>query len=1391
MAATRKAKTVSTDCDVLPHRELNTAVVDRVKVPSDRRALFFAVETGILHDKLSDELSFGALSPNDRATFQFLLYLTYCCKGEFLQVTLENPDFCSMSPPIREDFAHGRLFCFVLDMSKEDSCENAQSRLGTLNASDTDEYGSGTQLLSLMNMNVDMDVFRREDDEDSDNAAVDETLEEAFNAFMRLQLVRKRASSLNNAMITMRDNKGELSCMFDWVDIRSDTLNSNKVDKKKVKELQGSMYTPACQSGRQVVVLPEPITDLSLKVLDNSIGRITDSASEGEGKALFLSLVSKLTSTQWLKHKVIQMGYNVNMTEDMRFVERLKAFTSDLSGSPGSSEVNTRGLLVFRYSLEKLIDRENPDLFVKSLIHRHMPITKTRIDKVLCDIKSKRRTRALASLLNNGQCYCKRRRTEDRRGACSGECQTAYSCFYNSSEHHPFIVSKDDHSYYIAHLYPHLGKLERLSKEMKVKYRGRRQFESIVDMVFNILVRHQFNENSLYEGLGDVIDDKMSNSSLSLGHSLAEIHASLYLAPGNHGDYSEEPSALDPVKVYDHALVRYLFCDSLQVGRLFQASTTFNYIIVNTAPRYTIERVMLFNITGPGEGKSYANNVLNYQFRRVRGCIETLTSFTPQAFKYKQKRNACVVMIDDAHITHEKNVKAVDRESNVIPNTFKNLLDTSVLESDVVTRDASSGKVYTVKYHAVHNCGFVWNTNTMGFVSDAWADRCLIMESEFPECVSRTRSTKQIQDTVEKCKMEHIAAVCLYRQNLIQSATMIAESELMQFGGRFDEARDACVAALYASHIVCEGVISRRVSFCINQLVFAEAMKLACHFVFDIWIPPWTGIPDEKDHPDLRGYMKQMNENRLKALNQLSFGQICLETNAVYKLCVAACLPDICPRVVDIQGRFACKVLGYILTQIHEQQLKTSLKNGHLCISGIGAMFFSEKEIKGGNNVAHEMLLLCSTCKVPAREVKNPTVKNYKLCTYRYATNQDAPHIRRGHSNPYKKVGSVTVPLEAVYDLLALHAPSSHSGFWDQLGAAMIEAYEKGDFEDSNAFGQCSNDSGAEQPPTRRLTFTLDFNKDPVRSVILEATAGIKPLNELAFNKCVLGGETFQCSAPLYYGGVIRRAMSQNAPKEAYNKGHLRESRLGPRGTFHGPRLSVYSTEYSGVPVKNVSSFCTTRTVYHQDKIVLRVNRHDRRHLVELEEDWEWKDAADVFNNIHGADVFSVEMLKRDYAATMMSVKGELITARPRQSTKLNAMIRALRESNARAALAMRKGMTPGSDTQERRTQRQPLGEVPMTISQARKRTNAQQSRDSVDAPRVKRRKHARLEDVENRRHTDGLHAGNSDHTPLIHCTEVFNMDENENAQVMDICSHRTGQCDRYETWRTTYVDKV
>lgn len=122
MEATRRGKITSTDCNVLPHGERNTAVVEKVKVPSSRRVLFLAVESGLLHDN-------------------------------------------TQSHSLDE-----------------------QSGLGTLNASDPEEYMSGTQLLSIMNMSVNMDVFRQDADNGScpqaASKAVDEPKEEAFSAFM-------------------------------------------------------------------------------------------------------------------------------------------------------------------------------------------------------------------------------------------------------------------------------------------------------------------------------------------------------------------------------------------------------------------------------------------------------------------------------------------------------------------------------------------------------------------------------------------------------------------------------------------------------------------------------------------------------------------------------------------------------------------------------------------------------------------------------------------------------------------------------------------------------------------------------------------------------------------------------------------------------------------------------------------------------------------------------------------------------------------------------------------------------------------------------------------------------------------------------------------------------
>ena len=93
-----------------------------------------------------------------------------------------------------------------------------------------------------------------------------------------------------------------------------------------------------------------------------------------------------------------------------------------------------------------------------------------------------------------------------------------------------------------------------------------------------------------------------------------------------------------------------------------------------------------------------------------------------------------------------------------------------------------------------------------------------------------------------------------------------------------------------------------------------------------------------------------------------------------------------------------------------------------------------------------------------------------------------------------------------------------------------------------------------------------------------------------------------------------------------------------------------------------------------------------------------------MFNNVHSVDTFTMDMLKRDYANTMMALKGELITKTPRLSTKLMAMIKALRDSDKHAALAMRKGTgRPANNPHYRRTQPR------STSSQLHKRNDTQQ----------------------------------------------------------------------------------
>lgn len=140
----------------------------------------------------------------------------------------------------------------------------------------------------------------------------------------------------------------------------------------------------------------------------------------------------------------------------------------------------------------------------------------------------------------------------------------------------------------------------------------------------------------------------------------------------------------------------------------------------------------------------------------------------------------------------------------------------------------------------------------------------------------------------------------------------------------------------------------------------------------------------------------------------------------------------------------------------------------------------------------------------------------------------------------------------------------------------------------------------------------------------------------------------------------------------------------------------MYSGDYAGVPVKNMSSFCVTRTTYHQDQLYLRKEVEERDYLFELEEDWEWKDACDVLNRVFQDDVFTVEMLKEDYAVTMISISRLGVTAPT---------------SDGAAALTLRTHAQDRVDSPRRTRRTQDTSQRPaQTGKHSQKRKNVSQS---------------------------------------------------------------------------------
>lgn len=71
--------------------------------------------------------------------------------------------------------------------------------------------------------------------------------------------------------------------------------------------------------------------------------------------------------------------YNPDFPGDVMHIDKLKAFTHDLARG-SQLRVDSRVLIVFKYTVDKLIDSETPDLFTRSKLHKHVPVTRSVMD---------------------------------------------------------------------------------------------------------------------------------------------------------------------------------------------------------------------------------------------------------------------------------------------------------------------------------------------------------------------------------------------------------------------------------------------------------------------------------------------------------------------------------------------------------------------------------------------------------------------------------------------------------------------------------------------------------------------------------------------------------------------------------------------------------------------------------------------------------------------------------------------------------------------------------------------------------------------------------------------------------------------------------------------------
>nr|WAS29280.1 protein Allo56 [Lake sturgeon herpesvirus] len=340
------------------------------------------------------------------------------------------------------------------------------------------------------------------------------------------------------------------------------------------------------------------------------------------------------------------------------------------------------------------------------------------------------------------------------------------------------------------------------------------------------------------------------------------------------------------------ALLFYnLFTRSFDIKRLTQACVTFYYIIGNMAPRWRTGRLMLVNYTGPGQGKTFVNDVLGHLFKRFDHLLDQIMGVTPTAFKYTTEPHVVKVKVfDDTGFSAEA-LKSAKNENYNFAGSFKTMLDNCYMKTEVTERETGvGGRLVTQKRIAVHNCGFVWNTNSLNIFSEAVRDRTVVLGSEpvstFSVCPGSLGAVCKAQGLTE------LATRCAARQLYFQTAVYLVYPGLLDAEEIHDQVYERSRQVFMRLFpTVCDNTKGRGRNATFD-MAFDRAAFLTCMKVCDLWIPPWTPLRPPLEGESLGDYSQDVNDRRLRMVRALRPLDFVLECAMVYPEMAVGCIVE-------------------------------------------------------------------------------------------------------------------------------------------------------------------------------------------------------------------------------------------------------------------------------------------------------------------------------------------------------------------------------------------------------------------------------------------------------------------------------------------------------------------